>query len=1265
MKIDYIKKLLFLILLFISGFGFGKNDWENEEIFGLNKEQPRATSIPFRTKESALNKGIYQSQNHHSLNGPWSFKWAKNPDTRVEDFYELDYNSKDWDQIEVPSNWQLKGFGKPIYTNNIYPFVPNPPSVTDTPEDKRYYSYENRNPVGSYIRYFDVPQNMIGKELFVHFDGVSSAFYLWINGEKVGYSQGSMTPAEFNITKYLKPKNNKIAVEVYRWSDGSYLEDQDFWRLSGIFRPVYLMSREEKSIIDFFHTTDLDNNYKNANLDLELTVKNFSNKSQMVNFNYQLFDGQKKVFDSKIKKFKLKKQKSKKLEFSTQIENPKKWSAEFPNLYTLVLNLKNSNGEVLEVHKSKVGFREVEHSDKGELLVNGKVVLLKGVNRHEHHPQYGRAVDMASMIKDIELMKLNNINAVRTSHYPNDPRWYELCDKYGIYVMDEANIEGHGMYGKPGIKALGERESWDAAHLDRAMSMLERDKNHASVIMWSMGNESGAGNAFKKIYEAFKKRDKTRMVHYEVFWDFTDMDSNMYPSVNWIKKQGEKSSNRPYVMCEYGHAMGNACGNIKEYWDQIYKYDRLIGGFIWDWVDQGLNAVDSSGNHFWYYGGTFGDYPNSGNFCMNGLVLPDRQSTPKLEEIKSIYKNFNVTKLSNTSFEIENRYSFTNLSEYNIAYAIVENGREVFIENIDLDIAPLSTSLVKIEKFNYKEGKEYFVNFYLKTKKATNLVPANHQLALVQLELDTKQTVKSYKTLCSDKTLKKTETSLKINLSNELVYISVDKTLGKIAKLSYRGTEIISSVEDAPTLNLFRAPVDNDSRYNWYNWGLNNLKEKLVEMEVNQEKDCFEFLLTHDYQNKDNKTLYTLKVVYTVFPDGLIHVKNNILAKEEIGQLPRVGLTMNINKSLNQVKWYGLGPFENYPDRKECAYMGVFHNTVEQMFTTYARPQANGNRELVKYASFINKSGMGVGFVADKQFSFSCSNYSERMINKAKLISELNKSGKIVVNIDYQQLGLGNGSCGPGVLKAYDLQSKDVYFNFSIVPNSFDTRFEDYLVEKVVTEKPLLIQNLDNVVSFKHIDPKARIYYSIDGGAYKLFTKEFKLAQACEIKYYAEVENVVKSNLVEAQLEMKIRTIDTYKKNWKIIDVDSEESSTEVNNILDSNPETIWHTNWSTKETKHPHHFVVDLGNTYLLAGVKFLKRTGSNNGVIKEYDLLVSANGTDWKTVVDSGVLKAISENILRFDNNIHTRYIKVIAKSSYQGPWTTLADFDVLAIE
>ena len=787
--------------------------WENPEIISENKLPPHATLIPFDDLEKALTFKKENSSRIKSLNGLWKFNWAPKPDDRPLEFFMDETELADWTTIKVPSSWQMEGFGQPIYTNIKHPFpFPNPP-----------FPPKNNNPVGSYKRYFNLPDNWKNGRTIIHFGGVKSAFFLWINGKKVGYSQGSMTPAEFDITDYLRSGKNSVSAQVFRWSDASYIEDQDFWRLSGIYRDVFLVNLPESHIQHYKVGAKLKNKFKDGSLSLVAHLDNYSNKRKKVTLNIKIIDKKNKdiLLDKSMHEI-IDPNRSKKISSKHHLSNIKAWSAEIPNLYNLILTLYDHETKTNEIVASKIGFRNVEIK-YGQLLVNGQPIILKGVNRHEHDEVTGRTISEQSMIKDIKLMKKFNINAVRTSHYPNDPKWYKLCDEYGIYVMDEANIESHNFWSK-----FTKDPSWEKAFLDRAQRMVIRDVNHPSIIIWSLGNESGYGQNHDLMANWIQEYDNSRLIHYEgkdpgygTEPNHFDIISNMYASVDLMIDLHNQNPDRPVILCEYSHAMGNSNGNLNKYWDAIYYYPRIQGGFVWDWVDQGILKKD--GNKSYYlYGGDFGEEIHDGNFCINGLVSPDRTPHPALYELKHQHQNIKVhwNKNKKDQIEIENRFFFKTLEDFNGECVLKENGIKIKTMPLDLRrINPGDRKTIKlsiIENTVIDKNKEYALNFYFRLNRDRKWAKKGHLMATDQIlyhslsNYNIAYTSNKYST--KNKIVKKS--SINFERNNDGVVVKAAKRKfqfnfdqGQLLKVFYKDKELISN----PILhNIWRAPTDND-----------------------------------------------------------------------------------------------------------------------------------------------------------------------------------------------------------------------------------------------------------------------------------------------------------------------------------------------------------------------------------------------------------------------------------------------------------------------
>lgn len=1031
--------LIFIIFIFISLQSITAqeiNNWENPKMFGLNKETPHASFIPYANVKQAIINDINNSPFYKSLNGLWKFNWVREPSQRPVDFFKPDYNVSKWNDIPVPSNWELQGYGVPIYVNIPYEFTyePNPPDIPD-----------GYNPVGSYRRTFTIPDSWENKEVFIHFGAVKSAMYLWINGQNVGYSQGSKTPAEFNITSFLQNGENIIAVEVYRWSDGSFLECQDFWRLSGIERDVYLFSTPKIQIRDFFVQTLLDTNYNNAELIVNVDIKNYlvGSKIKKHYLNILLIDQDNNTIIKDSSEIKINKKNSEEFVFENQLISPKKWSAEKPNLYTLVISLKNNKKKVIEAVSCMVGFR-ISEIKNGQLLVNGKAVLLKGVNRHEHDQYNGHVISKESMLKDIELMKWFNINAVRTSHYPNDPYWYELCDKYGIYLIDEANIESHGMGYDPD-RTLGNNPEWKEAHLDRIISMVERDKNHPSVIIWSMGNEAGDGVNFVASAEWIHKRDLSRPVHYERAGSNSHVDivSPMYAGLSYLKKYAGKKQDRPLILCEYAHSMGNSTGNLQDYWDVIEKHDQLQGGFIWDWVDQGLVKTNKNGEKYWAYGGDFGteEVPSDGNFCINGLVSPDRSIHPAMWEVKKVYQNIKIVplKLKMGDFKIINNFFFTNLNEFNINWEVkslgevIENGK---IENLNVESGKDTIVRIPLFAINKKLSKESFIKFSISTKEKSYLIPENHIIAVEQIRLPV-QTIGESVDISGLPVLQLKQTAKEAIITGKNFSVKFNKENGILSSLIFEDENFI--IEDLEP-NFWRAPNDNDFGNGMEKrcavWQTAANERKLDKFEISKTKNS-EIMISSEFLLE--KVNSKLNIIYTILGSGDIIVNFNFLCNNRtLPEIPRIGMKVLLNADLEQLKWYGKGPHENYCDRNTSALVDVYVSTVSDQYVEYIRPQENAYKTQVRWLTLTNDEGNGILIEGLPKICFSALRFTIDDLDQGvkkndKHTTDLTPNDFVSLNIDLTQMGVGgDNSWGAKPHKKYQILPGNYSYSFRI-----------------------------------------------------------------------------------------------------------------------------------------------------------------------------------------------------------------------------------------
>ncbi|MBN2414890.1 DUF4981 domain-containing protein [bacterium] len=1031
-----MKKRLFTgaaVIFTAAALLYGQNDWENPQVRGINKEDAHATLMPYAVVENALTGDREASLFYRSLNGTWKFHWAEKPADRPREFSRPEYSTRAWDDIEVPSNWQRQGYGRPIYVNTRYPFKKDPPFIQ-----------HDYNPVGSYRREFTIPPEWKGRRLFIVFDGVESAFYIWINGQKVGYSQGSRLPAEFDLTGYVNDGVNLLAVEVYRWSDGSYLECQDFWRLSGIFRNVYLVSRPPVYMRDVEVTTDLDAQYRDAELSTTVFIGNRGETGLYYpTVEARLFD----AHGDPVGKNPLMRNRNTYvaaggetiLKMKAAVRDPEKWSAERPALYTLLLTLRDGEGNELETVSVKVGFREVEIRN-GQLTVNGKPIYIKGVNRHEHDPKTGHYISKELMIKDITLMKRLNINTVRTSHYPNDPFWYDLCDRYGLYVIDEANVESHGMGYHP-EQTLANVPEWEGAHLERIQRMVERDKNHPSVIIWSMGNEAGDGTVFEKASRWIHHRDPCRPVHYERAGrrEHTDIVCPMYSRIESMVRYARTNTDRPLILCEYAHAMGNAIGNLAEYWEAIESWDQLQGGSIWDWVDQGLEERAKNGTLYYAYGGDYGDEPNDNNFCINGVVFPDRGLPPKAWEVKKVYQNiaFGDDMLSQGRLLIRNKFFFTNLNEFNVSWTIAEDGRTVQSGTLDpLDIAAGAAEYVVIpfQPVTPVPGSEFWFSVECSLRDAEIWADSGHVVAREQFKMDV-ETPPAF-TLSFGKNeapaVERDDDAVTVKGKGYRIRFGVSS--GRLISLEYGGREMLAD-GGGPVFNAYRSPTDNNMymKKQWQEAGLDSLNP-VPEQPLTVEEAGDRIIIHAAVRSQGRTGSFLHTADYTIYADGTMHVANRVTPEGTLPMLPKMGLIMHLSRGLENYRWYGRGPYENYPDRKTGSAIGVYASTVTGQFVPYVRPQEMGNREDVRWAALTEDNGDGIIVNFDTPLSCTALHFTPADLDRAAHLHELKPRRETVFCIDARVLGLGNGSCGPGVIDTYRLDPQEIRFGYTIRP---------------------------------------------------------------------------------------------------------------------------------------------------------------------------------------------------------------------------------------
>lgn len=1021
--------------------------WENHQIDGINRMPARAHFLTFPSKEKALLNNNRYTHAFKNLNGVWKFMFLDAPEYSPEGFFNSDFDVTKMDDITVPGNWQLQGYGKMHYSDLWYNFPINPPYVP------------TENPTGIYKRTFFVEESYRDKKIIIRFCGVDSAYHLWINGKEVGYSKVARNESEFDITDLIRVgEENDVTVRVYQWSDGTYLEDQDMWWESGIFRDVELIGVPKDGINDYKVIADLDDEYKNGIFKVEA----FLRTTKEVNVTFELVDaGENTVFTKTVVA------KEGKACIDEVIADVNHWTAETPYLYKLFMTVED-NGQIVEVIPQNVGFRNIRLNGE-TFLVNGVAIKFKGVNRHDYSPQNGRVVSREEIEKDIILMKQFNINAIRTSHYPNSYYLYDLCDEYGMYLIAETDLECHGFELTGDYKWITDDPSWELAYVSRMTRMIERDKNHPAIIFWSLGNESAFGCNFRKMTDVAHEMDPTRLVHYEGDFDVESADvySTMYtwienPKKPYLMKDIIEKSKKPHIHCEYCHAMGNGPGNLKDYQDLVYAHDKLQGGFVWEWFDHGIESFTESGEKYYRYGGDFGDDPSNKDFCIDGLIMPDRTPSPGLYEYKKVIEPITTTAvdIQKGIINLLSRYDFANLDRFNLVYKVMED--DVILQtgfmavpsiearaNKDITL-PYDLSAIKV-----KPGAHYYVNISYQLREDTRYASSGHELATAQFELPLYKegiVVRPEGIL----NVKKEHTTLHVKGAN----FSLDFNLvnGNLMNIVRDGMQVLSK---GPRLTLWRAPISNDMEI------IDKLKkvyflhlehEVVMNIDYHMEGNILKVEVDTINSTTNSAWHFKTKYVYTVYPSGdvLIDVEGTPSGRVDLApdMLPRIGVSIHLDKSMEHVRYFGMGPGENYADSKEAAQMGLYANTVDGLFTNYVIPQENGNHMGCKWVSMTNDRGMGLLASTEGDFNFSASWYEDKDLDDAKHTCDLVKRDYIVFNVDYKQNALGTNSCGQWQLDKYRAKFEDFKLSFRLTPfNNKEVLDKHLAAERICLDK--------------------------------------------------------------------------------------------------------------------------------------------------------------------------------------------------------------------
>ena len=1033
------------------------NDWENEQLLQRGRLAPRAAFCHFPDEAAALDGEWERSQWCLSLDGQWRFHFSETAAEAPPDFFKRRFDDSAWPSIAVPGCWQMQGYGRPHYTNIVYPFPVDPPRVP------------TENPTGSYRTLFAVPEGWEGLRVVLRFEGVDSAFHAWVNGKEAGFSKGSRLPAEFDITDAVSAGPNLLAVRVYQWSDGSYLEDQDMWWLSGIFRSVRLLAMPRTRIEDFAVSTTLDRSSGDAAVTVACTLSlDAEGALAGGSIEMQLFDDARAPMlpGPVITPLRGPVPEGDELTVSTTVSGAEPWSAESPSLYTLLLGVRDPGGALIEALSCRVGFRSVEVRD-GNLLVNGARVMLAGVNRHEHHPDSGRAVPLDAMESDVLLMKRHNINAVRTSHYPDDPRFYDLCDRYGLYVIDEADLECHGMEAAGDKNRLSDDPAWEAAYVDRMVRMVHRDRNHPCVILWSLGNESGFGRNHRAEARAARAIDPMRPLHYEGDRqaEIVDVVSQMYTPVDRLISAGQgkgrtpegeplRAAGKPFLLCEYAHAMGNGPGGLAEYWDAFRSSPRLQGGFTWEWLDHGIRRRAADGREYFAYGGDFGDVPNDGNFVIDGLVFPDRTPSPNLAELKKVIEPVLVEALDvgKGAFRVTNRYAFLTLAHVMLAWEVEEDGRLIRRGTAALPDVPPGTSAPLTLEHGFHStaggGGECWLTIRILLSRPETWAPKGHEVAWAQFRLPGKRMVEPGNMAREGaRPVACAQSGTALSLTGEGWELLFDSARGFISSLVVSGERIVRA---GPRLIFWRATTDNDrgggqasDAEQWKKAGLHMLQHRLDGFAWERLENG---AMRVRVRTRIAPPILTLGIeaehIYTVYPSCAILIEVHGIPRGDLpATLPRIGLQLSLAPGLDQVRWFGPGPGESYPDSRRAARIGAWSGTVEQLQTPYVFPQENGNRSDARWVSLVDHRGVGLKASGQPLIDFSVHRNTPEEIESARHTVDLAPRQETVLILDHRQNGLGTASCGPGVLPAYRLAPRE--FRFSVLLEAYKESFRE------------------------------------------------------------------------------------------------------------------------------------------------------------------------------------------------------------------------------
>ena len=1264
-RILNMKKTLLFSLCFgsLAAFAQTMTEWDDVNVTSLNRIQSHDLSIPFADAEDAQSLDLSRSPWFLDLNGTWRFRWSALPTKAPSGFWADDYDVSSWDNITVPMPWQMygvrngKSWDKPLYVNTRYPFT-----YTDDysvmASRPGYYTYNDqmKNPVGCYRRTFMLPDGWMGRKTFIRFNGAGHGYYVWVNGQFVGYAEDSYLPSDFDISEFVREGENNVSVQVYRFTSGSFLECQDYWRLTGITRDVYLWSAPDERIGDFFfQTTRLSASGTSGQARLQVTLNGASVSGMKLQMT--ISDGA-EVVNEYTKTLSTSASVTQSITFSG-IEC---WSAEHPKLYDLTIRLLTAEDELVDVRACKIGFRTVSIRKDGALLINGKRLVVHGVNRHDFSQEGGRTVTREEMLQDVLTMKRLNVNAVRTSHYPNNPYFYELCDKYGLYVLAEADVECHGNMGLSGV------ELFRKPMVERNERHVRTFRNHVCIFGWSAGNESGGGNNFQYVMQAIKALDTSRITHYEGNSQWSDVSSTMYGSYGSMLSTGKDRRNgynsgsqqRPHIQCENTHAMGNSMGNQIDYFREIYEpYAAMAGEFVWDWKDQGLRMPISgkAGQSYWAYGGDFGDNPNDGNFCCNGVVLPDCTPTAKSFNMKGVYQPVDVLPLNagQGQFRVKNKLQQVALSGYDIQYIISEDGLEVRRGQLpDLDLAPWDSTTVTIpyDGIAFQPSHRYTIRFSTTLREATPWAEAGYEVAASETIIREATAPQPYVYQGTD-TLTLSGTGASRTVKGPAFTATFSG--GTLSRYVFDGTTLISQ---PIKLNTFRAPTDNDHTQegSWEELGVRSLTmtSGTWEVEKDSASQWVQLSITDTYRTSTSALTFTVNKQFRVYPDGAISVSTVTTPNIEGAVLPKLGFRFEMPTRAEYITWLGRGPFDSYPDRNYAAHTGIWHSTVTDQWTNHIRPQETGNKEDVRWLAVTTKAGKGLMYAAPNGMSTTVGHWRAEEIylgrgNRKGHPHEVTFQRSTIVSLDAWNRALGNASCGPGVLDRYERKLTQTPFCFMILPIAEETS-DSLLARRGSIGLPVCqpVRLSDDGHGFAVLtsdNPSGTtICYSLDDAPFQTYTEPIDMRQGGKLRAYATAPGLAPSIVVEKTYGFFVD-----KRDWTIFSYDSQQGGREVAaNAIDDDETTIWHTSYSGTPPDCPHEIVVDMGHYYRVTAFAYKGRTDGSNGRVLRYEVYFSPSPYLWGEPAASGTFSnSADKQTVNIPSKPEARYMKFLVRS------------------